>query len=167
MRRHRPFAALALLSMLAPAGATADHDEVYRRFDVQLLAHELETATRRLHRRAERSPHRLVAPQEWVLVRLHDLEDRARLFHRAVERRPHRLAHTYRDYLALRASFDRVSEAMPALRAGAGVERSMRRVWRTMEKLDSVYAPVVRDRRQLREAWSWLLRTRPWVRTTD
>lgn len=161
-RTHRQIIPVVFGSALLLAGAAyAEHKEPYRPPDVRVIAHELEDAARRLHRRAEKTAHHPSYREERALRRLHEFEARADRFHRQVERDFRRASYTYHDYLELRDAFARARWAMPALHATGKVRRDLEQVELLMSELRVYYRPMLRGRydRGHRD-WAWRTRSR-------
>lgn len=129
----------ALTALVMPLAAGASHPEPGEMARVQVLAHQLENAARRVHLRAEDTRHHGDYWEEKALRRLHDLEAKARHFHRQVERYRPNPYHTAEDFRALERAFYRAEEAMHWLHAYDAVERDFRRLERVMDELQYLY----------------------------
>lgn len=119
--------------------AWARHPELDQMKRVKLIAHDLETAARQVHRAAERDAHHLSWREEKALRALHDLEDRARHFHHEVKRYYRDPRHTEADYRALLFSYERAAEGMHYLHARRHVERGFYRVHELVTDLRYFY----------------------------
>ncbi|MDH3284048.1 MAG: hypothetical protein OEQ13_04865 [Acidobacteriota bacterium] len=131
---------LALAALSAPALAEHRRDGARdARERIATIAHQVENATRKVHRSAERLAHHGAFREEKALERLHELERAARHFHEQVERGRFDIGHTENDLRVLLRSFYRAENSLHWLHAYDVVRRDFARVERLVDKLQRVY----------------------------
>lgn len=133
--------ALTTTAMMIPLATVAEarHNDNYRQRSVRVIAHDLEKATRYVHRAME---HRYSARHyrdTQALRDFHSLEDRARHFHRAIERYSRDPWHALRDYQTLADSYNRAYRNLRYMRVSENIYQDFRHVGSLMAELDSYY----------------------------
>lgn len=106
---------------------------------VKQIAHEVEEATRHVHREAERQAHHGDYDERRALADLHRLEEAAAHFHRQVESYRQDPSHTEQDYYKLNNAYEQARATIRYAHAYEHVLQDFRRVGNLIQELRRYY----------------------------